>query len=224
MRIVVIGGSGLIGSRLADRLRQEGHGVIDASRSTGVDTLTGDGLPGAMEGAETAVDVSNPPASAGLAAPDFFLAQDETSQRQEGPPACGTLSCCRWSAQTASAMATISAASFCRRISLRDRAFPTPSCARRSSSSSEFMHTIAEAGSERGSVGVPVALVQPVAADDVAAALARIAIGAPFQGTVELAGPEELPLANAVRRVLAATGDPRPVAATSSMSRLRKRL
>lgn len=214
MRIVVIGGSGLIGARMVDRLRRDGQDVVAASRSTGVDILTGDGLRRAMAGAEVAVDVSNPPANAGLAAPDFFLASGRNIAA--AGKAAGLRHLVTLSVVGADRLA---AGAYFRGKLLQEKAAARseiPFTLLRATQFFEFLPVIAEAGSERGAVRVPVTLVRPVAADDVAAELANIATAAPARGMVELGGPEEFPLADAVGRALAATGDPRPVAADSN--------
>lgn len=211
MRIVVIGGSGLVGSRLVDRLRREGHDVVAASRSTGVDTMTGDGVARAINGAATVVDVSNPPASGAVAASDFFLASGQ--RIAAAAQAAGIRHLVVLSVVGADRLAD--GDYFRGKLLQEDLAARSgiPFTILRATQFFEFMRTIADAGSARGFFHVPDVLVQPAAADDVTAELRRIATAAPLQGTVELAGPEELPLAEVLRRVLAAAGDPRPVIA-----------
>lgn len=206
-----MGGSGLIGARLVDRLRREGHDVVAASRSTGVDALTGDGLARAMEGAQTVVDVSNPPATGGPPAPDFFRASGRNIAA--AGKAAGLVHLVVLSVVGADRLAD---GDYFRGKLVQEELAArsgSPFTLLRATQFFEFLPTIVAAGSEPASVRVPAAQVQPLAAGDVAAALAHIATGAPVRGTVELAGPEEFPLADALRRVLAAAGDPRPVAA-----------
>ena len=211
MRVVVIGGSGRIGARLVGRLRREGHAVTAASRSTGVDSQSGEGLAAAMDGADVAVDVSNPPASGEVAAPDFFLASGRNIAAAARAADLRHLV----------VLSVVGADRLGEGDYFRGKLVQEGLAARsrvpctllRATQFFEFIRTIADAGGAQGSVRVPAALVQPVAADDVAAMLARIVTQAPHRRTIELAGPEVLPLAGAVRRVLASAGDPRAVAA-----------
>lgn len=209
MRIVVIGGSGLVGARLVERLRREGHNVVAASRSTGVDTVSGEGLAKALEGAATVVDVSNPPTSGGMTSSDFF--------RTSGRNIVGA-----GRAASVQHLIVLSVVGtdllaegdyFQGKLLQEDLAVRSgmPFTIVRATQFYEFMRTIAYAGSVRNSVRAPDTLVQPAAADDVAAELAHIANAVPLLGTVELAGPEVLPLAEVLRRILDADRDVRPV-------------
>jgi uncharacterized protein YbjT (DUF2867 family) len=209
MRIVVIGGSGLVGARLVERLRREGHNVVAASRSTGVDTVSGEGLAKALEGAATVVDVSNPPTSGGMTSSDFF----RTSGRNivGAGRAAGVQHLIVLSVVGTDLLAEVDY--FQGKLLQEDLAVRSgmPFTIVRATQFYEFMRTIAYAGSVLNSVRVPDTLVQPAAADDVAAELAHIANAVPLLGTVELAGPGVLPLAEVLRRILDADRDVRPI-------------
>lgn len=214
MKIVVIGGTGLIGSKLVEKLREAGHDLLAASPDSGVDTLTGEGLADALEGAEVVVDVSNAPAWDDAAVMDFFL----TSSRNQ------------LAAETAAGVGHHVALSVVGADRLGDSGYMRAKVAQeeaikagtvpftivRATQFFEFIGRIADSNSDGQTVRVPPVLVQPEAADDVAAALAVAAVGAPVNGTVELAGPERFRLDELTRRVLSANGDPRQVTADAS--------
>jgi uncharacterized protein YbjT (DUF2867 family) len=211
MKIVVIGGTGLIGSKLVEKLRKEGHEPLAASPDTGVNVLTGEGLAEALEGAQVVVDVANPPAWDDAAVLDFF----ETASRNV------------LAAETAAGVGhhvTLSVVGTDRlpdsgylRAKLAQegavKAGPIPYTIVRATQFFEFIGRIADSGTEGDTVRLSPALVQPEAADDVASTLADVAVGAPLNDTIELAGPEAFPLDELARRVLSASGDPRQVTA-----------
>jgi uncharacterized protein YbjT (DUF2867 family) len=211
MKIVVIGGSGLIGSKLVEKLREAGHDPLPASPDSGVDTLTGEGLQEALEGAQVVVDVSNAPAWDDAAVMDFF----QTSSRNI------------LAAETAAGVSHHVALSVVGTDRLQDsgyfraklaqeeaiKAASVPYTILRATQFFEFLSRIADSNTEGDTVHLPPVLVQPEAADDVAAALADVAKSAPVNGIVELAGPEALRFDELARRVLSAKNDPRRVTA-----------
>jgi uncharacterized protein YbjT (DUF2867 family) len=209
MRIVVIGGSGLIGSKLVERLNVAGHDVVAASPASGVDTLTGEGLPGALVGAEVVVDVSNAPNWDDAAVLDFF----ETTSRNVvlAELAAGvhhhvTLSVVGVDRLPDSGYFR---AKYAQEEAVRSGGVPYSIL--RATQFFEFIGRIADAGANGDAVRLAPVFVQPEAADDVASALAKIAVGSPINGIVELAGPERFRLDELAGRVLKANGDPRPV-------------
>ncbi len=209
MKIVVIGGTGLIGSKLVEKLRADGHDVLAASPGTGVDIVTGRGLAEALRGARVVVDVSNAPDWDDVAVMDFF----RTSARNI------------LAAETAAGVGHHVALSVVGTERLQDsgyfraklaqegalKAGAIPSTILRATQFFEFIPAIADSGTRDGTVVLPPVLFQPEAADDVAAALADIAEEAPVNGTVELGGPELLRLDKFVQRFLSAKDDPRQV-------------
>ncbi len=174
MKIVVIGGSGLIGSRLVTKLREQGHEAVAASPNSGVNSLTGKGLAEALKGASVVVDVTNSPSWEDAAVMTFF----ETSTRN--------------------LLAYGAAAGVKHHVALSVVVF-------------EFVKGIADFSTEGNKIRLPTALIQPMAADDVASAVGRVATGAPVNGTVEVGGPEKFRLDELVRQFLAARKDPREV-------------
>ena len=207
MKIVVIGGSGLIGSKLVEKLREAGHDPLPASPDSGVDTLTGEGLPEALEGAQVVVDVSNAPAWDDAAVMDFF----QTSSRNI------------LAAETAAGVGHHVALSVVGTDRLQDsgyfraklaqeeaiKAASVPYTILRATQFFEFIGRIADSSMEGETIQLAPVLIQPEAADDVAAALADVAVSAPVNGIVELAGPEQFRLDELARRVLRANGDNR---------------
>ncbi|MCC0047212.1 MAG: SDR family oxidoreductase [Defluviimonas sp.] len=213
MRIVVVGGSGFIGARLVARLRREGHEVVTASRSTSVNTVTGDGLTQALADAAAVVDVLNPPPSGVVTSEEFFRASGRNI-------ITAALAARVQHLIVLSVVGTdrlVEGDYFRGKLLQEDIAARSgiPCTILRATQFFEFMQAIAEAGSARGSVRVPDTLIQPAAADDVAAELVRIATEAPLREITELAGPEELPLVEVLRRVLSVTGIPRRIVADS---------
>jgi uncharacterized protein YbjT (DUF2867 family) len=211
MKIVVIGGSGLIGSKLVEKLRAAGHDPVPASPDTGVDTYTGKGLEQALEGAEVVVDVSNAPVWEDDAVLEFF----QTTARNIV------------AAETAAGVNHHVVLSVVGTDRLPDsgylraklaqeeaiQAASVPYTILRATQFFEFIGRIADASTEGDTVRLPPVLFQPEAADDVAAALAEVAAGAPVNGIVELGGPETFRFDELVRRVLSAENDPRRVTA-----------
>jgi uncharacterized protein YbjT (DUF2867 family) len=211
MKIVVIGGSGLIGSKLVEKLRETGHDPLPASPDTGVDTLTGEGLQEALEGAEIVVDVSNAPAWDDAAVMDFF----QTSSRNllAAEAAAGVKHHVALSVVGADRLPE---SGYMRAKIAQEEAVKAgsvPFTILRATQFFEFIGRIVDSSTEGDTVHLPPVLVQPEAADDVAAALADVAETAPVNGVVELAGPEAFRFDELARRLLSAKHDPRRVIA-----------
>jgi uncharacterized protein YbjT (DUF2867 family) len=211
MKIVVIGGTGLIGSKLVAKLRGAGHEALAASPDTGVNTLTGEGLDEALAGADVVVDVSNAPAWEDAAVLDFF----QTSSRNLGN-AETTAGVGHHVALSVVGIDRLPESGYFRaKVAQEDavKAASIPYTILRATQFFEFIGRIADSSAEGDTVRLAPVLVQPEAADDVAAALADIATRPPLNDTVELAGPEPYRLDELARRVLSAKGDARKVTA-----------
>jgi uncharacterized protein YbjT (DUF2867 family) len=211
MKIVVIGGSGLIGKKLVNELRRRGHEVVAASPSKGVNTLTGEGLADALAGAQVVVDVSNSPSFEDKAVMDFFETSTRNLLAEEREAGVG-----HHVALSVVAADRLPDSGYMRAKLAQEgliKAGRVPYTIVRATQFFEFLPGIAASGAEGGTVRLPPAPMQPLAADDVAAPLADVAEAAPLNGTVELAGPEALPMAEFVRRFLAVSGDGRTVVA-----------
>jgi uncharacterized protein YbjT (DUF2867 family) len=211
MKIVVIGGSGLIGSKLVAKLREHGHEALPAALDSGVNTLTGEGLTTALQGASVVVDVSNSPTYEEAAVLDFF----ETSTRNllDAEATAGTGHHVALSIVGTDRLPD----SFYYRAKLAQEKLiansSIPYSIVHATQFFEFIERIADAATDGETVRVAPVLVQPIAADEVAAALVRISVGAPLNGTVEIAGPEQFRLDELIRRSLNAHHDPRHVVA-----------
>jgi uncharacterized protein YbjT (DUF2867 family) len=209
MKIVVIGGSGLIGTKLVNNLRQRGYEVMAASPKSGVNTLTGEGLAKALEGAQVVVDVANAPVWEDKAVLDFF----ETSGRNllSAEAAAGVRHHVALSIVGAD---RLPASGYLRAKVAQENLIKTsriPFTIVRSTQFFEFVKGIAQSATEGQTVRLSPGLMQPIAADDVAAALTDVAVGEPVNGTIEIAGPEPIRMDEFVRRFLSATRDPRKV-------------
>jgi len=209
MKIVVIGGTGLIGSKLVEKLRNDGHEPLAASPDTGVNTLTGEGLAEALEGAQVVVDVANAPAWDDAAVLDFY----QTSSRNllAGESAAGVG---HHVALSVVGTDRLPESGYFRAKAAQEdmvKAGPVPYTIVCATQFFEFIGRIADASTDGNTVRLSPALVQPEAADDVAATLADVAVGAPLNDTVELAGPEAFRLDELARRLLRASDDPRQV-------------
>ncbi|AOE85226.1 SDR family oxidoreductase [Pseudomonas sp. TCU-HL1] len=209
MKIVVIGGTGLIGSKLVKNLRERGHDAFAAAPSTGVNSITREGLAQAMDGADVVVDVANAPSWEDNAVLEFF----ETSSRN------------LLAAEAAAGVRHHVALSIVGSERLPDngyfrakvaqenliKASGMPYTILRATQFFEFVGGIAQAATVGEEIRLSPALIQPMASDDVAAALTDVALAAPVNGTLEVAGPEAMPLDELVRRFLRATQDTRKV-------------
>jgi uncharacterized protein YbjT (DUF2867 family) len=209
MKIVVIGGTGLIGSKLVKKLRSGGHDALAASPNTGVDVITGKGLTEALHGAQVVVDVANAPDWSDAAVMDFFRTSARNILAAEGATGVG-----HHVALSVVGTDRLQGSGYFRAKLAQEEAVKAadiPWTILRATQFFEFIAGIADSGTEDGTVVLPPVLFQPEAADDVAAALADIAEGTPVNGTVELAGPERFRLDELVRRYLTAKDDARPV-------------
>jgi uncharacterized protein YbjT (DUF2867 family) len=211
MNIVVIGGTGLIGSKLVHKLRDAGHEALAASPDTGVNTLTGEGLTEALQGAQVVVDVANAPNWDDAAVLDFF----QTSSRNvvAAETAAGVEHHVALSVVGADRLAE---SGYMRAKVAQEEAVKAggvPYTIVRASQFFEFIGRIADSGFDGETIHLAPVFVQPESADDVAATLADVALSAPVNGVVELAGPEQFPLDELARRVLRANNDPREVTA-----------
>jgi uncharacterized protein YbjT (DUF2867 family) len=211
MKIVVIGGSGLIGSKLVEKLRESGHDALAASPESGVDTLTGEGLDEAFEGAQVVVDVSNAPAWEDAAVMDFFQTSSRNILAAESAAGVG-----HHVALSVVGTDRLSDSGYFRAKLAQEEAVQAasvPYTILRATQFFEFIGRIADSSMNGETIHLAPVLVQPEAADDVAAALADIALSAPVNGTVELAGPEQFRLDELAQRVLRANNDSRQVTA-----------
>jgi len=211
MKIVVIGGSGLIGSKLVTKLREQRHEAIAASPQSGVNSLTGEGLAEVMKGASVIVDVSNAPSWEDAAVMSFF----ETATRNllSYEAAAGVRHHVALSVVGSERM--LESGYFRAKIAQENliKGSSIPYSIVRATQFFEFVKGIADFSTEGNKVRLPSALIQPMAADDVASAVGRIAMGSPVNGTVEVGGPEKFRLDELVRRGLAAWKDSREVVA-----------
>jgi len=211
MKIVVIGGSGLIGTKLVNKLRQLDHEVVAASPSSGVNSITGEGLAEALAGAQAVVDVTNSPSWEDKAVLEFF----ETSTRNllAAEVAAGVRHHVALSVVGTERL--LQSGFFRAKMAQEDliKASKFPYTIVRSTQFFEFVNGIAQSATDGQTVRLSPALVQPIVSDDVADALAEVTLGAPVNGTIEIAGPERLRLDELVRRFLSAKQDARQVVA-----------
>ena len=209
MKIVVIGGSGLIGKRLVNNLRQHGHEPVAASPSSGVNTITGEGLAKALTGAQVVVDVSNAPSWEDQAVLEFFETSGRNLSAAEAAAGVG-----HHVALSVVGTDRLLASGYFRAKMAQENlitASEVPYTIVRATQFFEFIDGIAQFSTVGQTVHLPPALWQPMAADDVASALAQIAPSAPANGIIEIAGPERVGLDELVGRFLGATKDPRKV-------------
>jgi uncharacterized protein YbjT (DUF2867 family) len=211
MKIVVIGGSGLIGTKLVNRLREKGHEVVAASPNSGVNTITGEGLAEALAGAQVVVDLANSPSFEDKVALEFFETSGRNLLAAEAAAGVG-----HHLALSVVGTDRLSANGYFRAKMAQEnliKASGTPYTIVRSTQFFEFIDRIVESGVDGDVIRLSPALVQPIAADDVADAMADAALGAPVNGTIEICGPEARPLDKLARKLLNANGDRREVIA-----------
>jgi uncharacterized protein YbjT (DUF2867 family) len=209
MKIVVIGGTGLIGSKLVATLDEQGHEAVPAAPNTGVNTITGEGLSEALEGARVVVDVSNAPVWEDDAVMHFFQTSSRNLLAAEADASVGhhvALSVVGTDRLTESGYFR---AKLAQERLIEDSSIPYSIV--HATQFFEFMNGIADAGTDGNTVRLPPALIQPMAADDVASAVGRVALGTPLNGIVEVAGPEQFRLDELIRGVLKERNDPREV-------------
>jgi uncharacterized protein YbjT (DUF2867 family) len=209
MKIVVIGGTGLIGTKLVKNLRDRGHEAVAASPSTGVNTLTGEGLAAALAGAEVVVDVANSPSFEDAAVMSFFRTSAEHLLPAEA--AAGVKHHVALSVVGAERLPD---SGYLRaKIAQEDaiKASPVPWTVVRATQFFEFVKPIVDSSTVGDTVRITSALVQPIAAGDVSDALTEIVLDRPALGTIEIAGPQKLGFDDLARRYLRAHQDPRKV-------------
>lgn len=209
MKIVVIGGSGLIGKKLVNNLRRRGHQVVAASPSSGINTLTGEGLADVLAGAAVVIDVANSPSFEDKAVLEFFQTSGRNLLAAEAVAGVG-----HHIALSVVGTDRLLASGYFRAKMVQEnliKASPVPYTIVRATQFFEFVGSIAQSATEGQSVRLPPALMQPIVSDDVAAALAEIAVEQPLNGTIELAGPERIRMDELVRRFLSANRDARKV-------------
>lgn len=209
MKIVVIGGSGLIGKKLVSDLRQQGHDVLAASPSTGVNAVTGEGLAGALKGAQVVVDVANAPVWEDQAVLEFFETAGRNLLAAEAVAGVG-----HHVALSVVGTDRLLASGYFRAKMAQEnliKAAKIPYTIVRATQFFEFVGGIAQFATEGQTVRLPPAMMQPIVSDDVAAALAKVAASQPLNATVDLAGPEPIRMDELVRRFLVASQDPRKV-------------
>jgi len=211
MKIVVIGGTGLIGSKTVEKLKQRGHEAVAAAPNTGVDTITGKGLAGALAGAEVVIDVSNSPSLEEKAAMNFFgtsarnIAEAERTAGVRHHVALSVVGTDR-----------LQDSGYFRAKLAQERLIGdsgVPYSLIHATQFFEFMRSIAQTSTVGGTVRLPPVKFQPMAADDVASAMVDVALGDPVNGLIEIAGPEAFTMEEAIRRVLDFDHDSRKIVA-----------
>jgi uncharacterized protein YbjT (DUF2867 family) len=209
MKIVVIGGTGLIGSKTVANLRQRGHVVVAASPNNGINSITGEGLDAAMAGAQVVVDLANSPSFEDKAVLEFF----ETSGRNVHAAEAAAGVRHHVALSIVGADRTPENGYFRAKVAQERliEASGLPYTIIRSTQFMEFLRGIADAGTVGNVVRLSPGLFQPIAADDVAAVVAEVAVAAPRNGIVEIAGPERAPFDEMIARYLKAVGDSREV-------------
>ena len=210
MKIVVIGGSGFIGSKLVPRLREQGHEAIAASPNSGVNTLTGEGLAEVLKGASVVVDVSNSPSWEDSAVLNFF--ENSTRNLLKYGAKAGVKHFVALSVVGAEGLAE---SGYFRAKMAQEKLVKNsstiPYTIVQATQFFEFLKGIADISMQGDKVHLPPMPFQPMAGDDVASALARVAVEAPINGTIEIGGPEPFRLDELIRRRLAELNDPREV-------------
>jgi uncharacterized protein YbjT (DUF2867 family) len=209
MKIVVIGGTGRIGSKVVARLRGAGHDVMAAAPNTGVNTVTGEGLEAALEGAHVVIDLANSPSFEPSAVMSFFTAHEKNLLAAEA----------RAGVRHHVALSIVGDdrspdnGYFRAKVAQEDliKASGVPCTIIRSTQFMEFLSSIADSGGDGNTVRISPGLFQPIAADDVAAIVADVALAEPRNGIIEIAGPDRAPFNEIVARYLKAVGDPREV-------------
>jgi uncharacterized protein YbjT (DUF2867 family) len=211
MKLVIIGGTGLIGSKLVTKLRERGHDAVAASPDTGVNTLTGAGLAEVLHGASVVVDVSNSPSFEDAAVMEFFTTS--TRNLLKAASAAGVT---HYVALSVVGTDRIPDSPYLRAKNAQETLIQgggIPYSIVHATQFFEFIKRIADEATDGTTVRLPPVLIQPMAADDVAEAVGRIAVGAPQNGTVEVAGPQQFRFDELIRQGLGARNDPREVVA-----------
>jgi uncharacterized protein YbjT (DUF2867 family) len=209
MKVTVIGASGLIGTKAVERLRADGHDVVASSRSSGVDVLTGDGLADALAGADALVDVTNSPSFETDAVLSFF-----TTAATNIASAAKSAGVGNYVALSIVGVDGLPESGYMRAKVAQEtviRASGVPYSIVRATQFAEFADAIVDSLRTEGTIRVPDALIQPVAADDVAAEVARVAAAPPVNGIVSIGGPERISFEQLARDVLTRRGETTPI-------------
>jgi uncharacterized protein YbjT (DUF2867 family) len=209
MKIVVLGGTGLIGTKVVNLLRPQGHEVVAASPSQGINSITGEGLTEALTGAQVVVDVTNAPSWEDKAVLEFFETSTRNVLSNEEKTGVG-----HHVAVSIVGCDRLPASGYLRAKVAQEKlikASPIPYTIVRATQFFEFVGQIADSATSGQTVRLPSALFQPIFSDDLAANLARIAVAKPLNGIIELAGPDAAPFDETVRQYLVAHHDPRTV-------------
>ena len=211
MKVVIIGGTGLIGSKLVTRLRGDGHQAVPASPETGVNTLTGEGLAQVLTGAAVVIDVSNSPSFEDAAVLKFFETSTGNLLAAEAAAGVGhhvalSIVGCDRVPESGYLRAKVAQEKLIRNSRI-------PYSIVRATQFFEFLKRIADEATDGNRVRIPPVLFQPIAAADVASAVGRVAVGAPLNGILEVAGPQQFRFDEFIRLGLGARHDPREVVA-----------
>jgi uncharacterized protein YbjT (DUF2867 family) len=209
MKIVIIGGTGLIGSQVVQNLRTRGHEAVPASPNTGVNTITGEGLDAALAGAQVVVDVANSPSFEDAAVLEFFQTSGRNLLKAEANADVGhhvalTIVGADRVPDSGYMRAKLAQEELVKRAGL-------PYTIVRSTQFFEFLRAAADSATDGDIVRVPSANLQPIAAKDVVAAVTEVAVSDPVNGVIEIAGPEKIKFPELIRALLAADNDPRTV-------------
>jgi uncharacterized protein YbjT (DUF2867 family) len=214
MKIVVIGGTGLIGKKLVSNLRALGHDAVPASPGTGVNTITGQGLKEALAGADVVVDVANSPSFEDKAVLEFFQTSNRNLLAAEADAGVK-----HHVALSIVGTDELPESGYMRAKTAQEqliKAGKVPYTIVRATQFMEFAGAIAQSGADGQSIRLPTGMMQPIAADDVAAALTDVTVAQPTNGTIDIAGPEKIRMDELARRYLAATNDKREVIGDSN--------
>ena len=209
MKLIVIGGTGLIGKKVVKSLREKGHEVVAASPSQGINSVTGEGLAEALVGAQVVVDVSNSPSWEDKAVLEFFETSERNLAAAEAAAGVG-----HHVALSVVGTDRMLASGYFRAKMAQEnliKASSIPYTIVRATQFFEFVGGIAQLATEGQTVRLPAAMMQPIASDDVAAGVVDVALAEPLNSTIELAGPEPIRQDELVRQFLSATGDSRTV-------------
>ncbi|GAA4468746.1 SDR family oxidoreductase [Phytohabitans houttuyneae] len=209
MKVVVIGGTGLIGSKVVARLGEHGHEAVAAAPNTGVNALTGEGLAEALAGADVVVDVSNSPSFEDAAVLEFFTTSTRNLLAAEAAASVG-----HHVALSVVGTERLQQSGYFRAKAAQEKLIEdgaVPYSIVRATQFFEFVKAMADAAAEGDSVRFAPVLFQPIVSDEVAQAVGRTAVGSPVKGMVEVAGPEQFRMDRFFREALAFRGDPREV-------------
>ena len=211
MKIVVIGGTGLIGSKVVEKLRAHGHEAVAAAPNTGVNTLTGEGLADVLKNASVVVDVSNSPSFEEKAVMAFFKTSTGNLLKFEATAGVGHHVALSVVGTERLAESAYMRAKIAQEKLIKESSIPYSIV--HATQFFEFVKRIADEATDGNSVRLPPVLFQPIAADDVASAVARVAVGSSLNGTIEIGGPEQFRFDDFIRKGLSARNDPREVIA-----------